>query len=52
MSIPHKVSISSIHRAVFAAGLGTVFEWYDFFIYGSMATLFGELFFPRETLIN
>src|SRR6202795_1384562 len=29
-----------------AASLGTVFEWYDFFLYGSLAIFFGVLFFP------
>jgi MFS family permease len=29
-----------------AASLGTVFEWYDFFLYGSLAVFFGGLFFP------
>lgn len=28
------------------ASLGTVFEWYDFFLYGSLAVFFGALFFP------
>jgi len=31
---------------VFAASLGTVFEWYDFFLYGSLAVFFSGLFFP------
>jgi MFS family permease len=34
-------------RVVFAASLGTVFEWYDFFIYGSLVVFFGSLFFPK-----
>ncbi|WP_262273688.1 MFS transporter [Microvirga yunnanensis] len=34
-------------RVVFAAALGTVFEWYDFFVYGSLAAFFGSLFFPK-----
>lgn len=34
-------------RTVFAAALGTVFEWYDFFIYGSLAAFFSTLFFPQ-----
>src|SRR5271169_6709466 len=29
-----------------AASLGTVFEWYDFFLYGSLAVFFSALFFP------
>ncbi len=28
-----------------ASALGTVFEWYDFFIYGILASLLGKLFF-------
>jgi MFS family permease len=31
---------------VLGASLGTVFEWYDFFLYGSLATYFGIWFFP------
>ena len=35
------------HRLViFASSLGTVFEWYDFYIYGTLAVFFGKLFFP------
>jgi MFS family permease len=25
---------------------GTLFEWYDFYLYGTLAVFFGELFFP------
>jgi MFS family permease len=31
-----------------ASSLGTVFEWYDFFVYGILATLIGKLFFPLD----
>jgi MFS family permease len=31
---------------IFAASLGAVFEWYDFYIYGTLAAFFGKLFFP------
>lgn len=30
---------------IVASALGTVFEWYDFFIYGILAALLGKLFF-------
>lgn len=30
---------------IVASALGTVFEWYDFFIYGILASLLGKLFF-------
>ncbi len=45
-SQPHDLDRDT-KRTVFAAALGTVFEWYDFFIYGSLAVLFSTLFFPR-----
>ena len=32
-----------------ASSLGAVFEWYDFFIYGTLAGLFGKLFFPSSS---
>ena len=46
------VSSNGINTVVFASSLGTVIEWYDFFIYGSLAVFFGGLFFPpgNETL--
>ena len=36
----------SLSRIIFAASLGTLFEWYDFYLYGTLAVFFGELFFP------
>src|SRR5476649_2021766 len=39
--------ISQRHKMViFASALGTVFEWYDFYIFGTLAVFFGKLFFP------
>ena len=32
-------------RVIFAASLGTVFEWYDFYLYGSLATIISRQFF-------
>src|SRR5512141_49794 len=32
-------------RVIVASSLGTVFEWYDFFLYGSLATVIGKQFF-------
>jgi MFS family permease len=34
---------------IFASTLGTVFEWYDFFIYGTLAAVIGKTFFPGES---
>ncbi|AFM13351.1 MFS transporter [Turneriella parva] len=32
-------------RVIFAASLGTVFEWYDFYLYGSLAGIISKQFF-------
>jgi MFS family permease len=32
-------------RVIFASSLGTVFEWYDFYLYGSLAAVIGKQFF-------
>ena len=32
-------------RVIFASSLGTVFEWYDFYLYGSLAAMIGKQFF-------
>ena len=32
---------------ILGSSLGTVFEWYDFYLYGSLAVFFGSLFFPK-----
>ena len=29
-----------------ASAAGTIFEWYDFFVYGTLATIIGQHFFP------
>ncbi|MFM2256756.1 MAG: hypothetical protein RIQ28_603 [Pseudomonadota bacterium] len=31
-----------------ASSLGTVFEWYDFFVYGILSALIAKLFFPSD----
>src|SRR5882757_3944656 len=36
------------HRVIFASSLGTVFEWYDFYLYATLAPFFAALFFPKE----
>ena len=37
-----------MRKVILGASLGTVFEWYDFFIYGTLAAILGPLFFPKE----
>ena len=48
-SAPRKIEegIDTTHKLViFASSLGTVFEWYDFYIFGTLAAFFGKVFFP------
>src|ERR1700694_3669608 len=33
-------------KVIFASSLGTVFEWYDFYLYATLAPFFEALFFP------
>jgi MFS family permease len=35
-----------VRLVITASSLGTVFEWYDFFIYGTLAAIVGKTFFP------
>ena len=38
-----------LRRAVIASTVGTIIEWYDFLLYGTVSALvFGPLFFPQE----
>ena len=48
----HEPSQKEIRLVIAASSAGTVFEWYDFFIYGTLAALIGQAFFPagNETL--
>ncbi len=34
-----------VRRVIFASSLGTVFEWYDFYLYGSLAAIISKQFF-------
>jgi MFS family permease len=41
-------------KVIFASSLGTVFEWYDFYLYGSLAAIIAKKFFigdPTTTFI-
>ncbi|HYM42404.1 MAG TPA: MFS transporter [Steroidobacteraceae bacterium] len=44
--LPAESGIDKAHRRViFASSLGTVFEWYDFYLYGSLAAIMTKQFF-------
>jgi MFS family permease len=40
---------AEIRTVIAASAAGTAFEWYDFYIYGTLAPLFGKLFFPGSS---
>jgi MFS family permease len=40
------VSRSEERRVIVASSVGTVFEWYDFYLYAILAPFFAALFFP------
>ena len=43
---PAPLSAREVRKVIFASSLGTVFEWYDFYIYATLAPFFAGLFFP------
>ncbi|MCT2558816.1 MFS transporter [Tsuneonella sp. YG55] len=47
-STHHQPSAKEIRLVIAASSAGTVFEWYDFFIYGTLAALIGKAFFPAD----
>ena len=42
---PLVLSAAEVRRVIFASSLGTVFEWYDFYLYGSLASIISKQFF-------
>lgn len=42
------VSRAETRRVIAASSAGTVFEWYDFYLYAVLAPFFAKLFFPPE----
>jgi len=32
-------------KVIFASSAGTIFEWYDFYLYGTLAAIIGKQFF-------
>src|SRR5579871_3552099 len=37
----------TMRRVIIGASLGTAFEWYDFFVYGSLSSIFSAQYFPK-----
>jgi MFS family permease len=45
-SVTESIPPAEVRKVVFASSLGTVFEWYDFYLYATLAPFFAALFFP------
>ena len=41
------VSAAEERKVIVASSVGTVFEWYDFYLYATLAPFFANLFFPK-----
>lgn len=39
---------STLWSVITASSVGTLIEWYDFYIFGSLATILSQQFFPQE----
>ena len=44
-STPNRGITREERKVIFASSLGTVFEWYDFYLYGSLAAIIAKHFF-------
>src|SRR5688572_9406415 len=44
---PAAISTSRIWQVIAASAVGTMIEWYDFYIFGSLATTISPLFYPQ-----
>src|SRR5215210_4600083 len=39
-------SVKGIWKVITASSVGTLIEWYDFYIFGSLSTIISQKFFP------
>ena len=42
------ISLKDLRRVVIAAAVGNVIEWYDFYIFGSLAAILAVQFFEQS----
>jgi MFS family permease len=45
-SVPGAIDANAERRVIIASSVGTIFEWYDFYLYAILAPFFAALFFP------
>src|SRR6187397_1170159 len=46
IAAPRPVATTEIWKIITASAVGTMIEWYDFYIFGSLATIIWPLFYP------
>lgn len=51
VSDTQEISKSEMRLVIGASSAGTIFEWYDFFIYGTLAGIIGKTFFPADNVV-
>ncbi len=52
MATDNNISAQKMTPVIFSSTIGTAIEWYDFFLYGTMATLvFPKVFFPESNVV-
>jgi MFS family permease len=44
----NKVPVKKLWQVIMASSVGTVIEWYDFYIFGSLSAIISMSFFPKE----
>ncbi len=44
-----EVDVKTIRQVVMASSAGTVIEWYDFYVFGTLAPILAPLFFPASS---
>ena len=44
----HKIAPKELRRVVIAAAVGNIIEWYDFYIFGSLASILAVKFFDKS----
>jgi hypothetical protein len=48
MPSPHSIPPRELRRVVIAAAVGNIIEWYDFYIFGSLASILAVKFFEKS----
>jgi MFS family permease len=47
-ALPEATEKANLMKVITASSVGTLIEWYDFYIYGAMAVIIAKQFFPQD----